>query len=301
MNDLTTLETAVRGFEREARSANTLRAYGADMRVFAAWCQVRGIDPLRPAPNLVAAFLADSVERSSVATISRRVAAIVHFCRAAGLPDPIDRHVRDVLAGIRRMRGTAPEHAKAALTVEQLRAMVDLCSSTSSADIRDKAILLLGFAGAFRRSELAALDVEHIERVFGGLLIQVPRSKTDQEGKGQHVAIVEARDKRYCPVLATEALMDLIGTGALFRDQIYQRRLTDRSIAEIVKSRARKAGVDPATISGHSLRAGFVTAASLAGANILKVAEHTRHKNLQSVKRYFRGDLFEDHAGKDLL
>jgi site-specific recombinase XerD len=317
MNLPTNLENSIKELTRAARADNTLRAYSSDMRVFADWARARGFDPLRPSPSLVSGFLADQVSSVSVATIARRVAAIVHFCKATKLESPIDDSVREVLKGIRRSRGTAPTHAKAPLTVELIRAMVSKIEVAPLLDhlsfapldllygLRDRALILVGFAAALRRSEIAALNVEDLEYVRDGLLLHIRHSKTDQESSSQVIAIVPG-SIGFCPIVALKTWLEagLISSGAVFvaiHDRGRTTRLSDHAIARIIKRRALAADINPEAVSGHSLRSGFVTSASLAGANLLKVAQVTRHTNLKSVQRYFKADLFESHPAKGLL
>jgi integrase len=299
MNLPVSLEESIRTFMRAARAVATRKAYAADMRVFEGWCAERGyiVVPLRP--SIVAAFLADQTQTVSLATIQRRACAIAYFARAGKLENPINDEVHEVLAGIRRAMGAAPLKAKAALTVHQIRAMIDVMGF-EAIDVRDRALILLGFAGAMRRSELAALDIEHIEHVPAGLLVRIVRSKTDQEGQGQVIAIMPANDSRYCPIAAVDALIRTRLSGPLFYGQA-NGRICTATIAAVVKRRAAAAGIDASTVGAHSLRSGFVTSASLSGANLFKIMEVSRHKNVDSVRRYFKGELFDQHAASKLL
>ena len=305
MNLPVSLEQSIEELTHAARANNTVRAYASDMRVFGNWCRARGFEPLRVSPSLVSGFLADQVSSVSVATISRRVAAIAHFCKAAKLESPINDSVRELLKGIRRTQGTAPTHAKTPLTVDLIRTMVSSVDLSTLAGLRDRALILIGFAAALRRSELAALNIEDLEYVRDGLLIHIRHSKTDQESAAQTIAVVPG-SVGFCPIVSLREWIEaaLISADAVFvriHDRGKLSRLSDHAIAVIVKRRALAAGINPEAVSGHSLRSGFVTSASLAGANLLKVAQVTRHTNLRSVQRYFKADLFEHHAGKGLL
>jgi site-specific recombinase XerD len=173
--------------------------------------------------------------------------------------------------------------------------------------LRDRALLLLGFAGAFRRSELVALNVADVEEVPEGLRVTIHRSKTDQEGAGKTIAIV--RGEVACPVAALRDWLRAadIAEGPVFRSirrggHVQDERLTDRSVANIVKSHAARAGLDPALFSGHSLRAGFLTSAAKRGASIFKMMATSRHRSTASLVGYVRDqELFVDHAGSGLL
>ena len=173
--------------------------------------------------------------------------------------------------------------------------------------LRDTAILLLGFGGAFRRSELVALDVTDIAETETGLLVTIRHSKTDQEGEGETIAI--SRGDRAYPVKALRAWLEAAGieTGAIFRPinksgVVAPSRLSDRSVANIVKTYAERAGFDPAIFSGHSLRSGFLTSAAGNGASIFKMMDVSRHKSVDTLRGYVRdAELFKDHAGAGLL
>jgi site-specific recombinase XerD len=254
------------------------------------------------------AFLADEAaigKRAS--TLGRRLAAIRYFHRAAGYDTPTsDEKVKAVLSGIRRTIGAAPVRKKAA-TADITIAMA--VTGTSLRELRDRAVLLLGFAGAFRRSELVALDVADIEDVPDGLLITIRRSKTDQEGIGRKVAI--PRGEIACPVAALKAWLEAAGIseGAVFRrvfnrrnQRISAARLGACNVAAIVKAGAAKLGLEAAAFAGHSLRAGFVTSAVKRGANLLKITDVTGHRSLEMLKTYSRdAEAFVGHAGAGLL
>jgi integrase len=174
-------------------------------------------------------------------------------------------------------------------------------------NIRDRALLLFGFASAMRRSELAALDFEDIEETPDGLRVSIRRSKTDQEGHGDVIAV--PRGTIACPVAALKAWLDAaaIATGPVFRPitkggRIQPARLTDRSVAAIVKAHASRAGLDPKLFAGHSLRSGFLTSAAARGASIFKMADQSRHKSMETLRGYVRdAEIFKHHAGEGLL
>jgi integrase len=172
---------------------------------------------------------------------------------------------------------------------------------------RDRALLLLGFAGAFRRSELVALTVADLIEAEGGFRVLIRRSKTDQEGQGQEIAIPAGGKLRPVEAIKTWLAAARIATGPVFRPvakggRVLPQPLTDRSVANIVKAYAAEAGLDPDLFSGHSLRAGFLTSAAEAGASLLKMAEVSRHASLDTLRGYVRrADLFRDHAGAAFL
>jgi site-specific recombinase XerD len=302
-----TLELAA-DFAKASKAPATQAAYGSDFRIFESWCLKRGLGSLPASAESLCAFLADDAavgKRAS--TLGRRLAAIRYFHRAAGYDTPTsDEKVKAVLSGIRRTIGAAPVRKKAA-TADITIAMA--ATGTSLRALRDRAVLLLGFAGAFRRSELVALDVADIEDVPEGLLITIRRSKTDQEGLGRRVAI--PRGEIACPVAALKAWLEAAGIadGAVFRRVFNKRnqrvsaaRLGAYNVAAIVKAGASKLGLEAAAFAGHSLRAGFVTSAVKRGANLLKITDVTGHRSLEMLKTYSRdAEAFVGHAGAGLV
>jgi site-specific recombinase XerD len=244
---------------RQEKAKATQRAYGIDFEIFRTWCASRGVSALPATAESVAAFLACEVERGiRSSTIGRRVAAIRYAHKLAGHAVPTDdERVKATVRGIRRTVGTAARK-KAPATAERVIAMA-VGTGTGLKGLRDRALLLLGFAGAFRRSELVALDCEDIEECETGLRITIRRGKTDQEGHGATIGIVPGSVA--CPMTAVRAWRDAAGiaTGPLFRSirkgSKVGARLTDQSVADIVKKHAARVGLDPALFAGHSLRA----------------------------------------------
>jgi site-specific recombinase XerD len=289
------------------KAPGTRRAYKSDFAIFQAWCADRSASALPAEPATVAAFLGWEASRQTrPSTIGRRVAAIRYAHKLAGHEVPTDdERVRATMRGIRRTVGTAPIK-KAPATADRIRAMAPV-ASTRLADVRDRALLLLGFAGAFRRSELVGLDIEDIEETKDGLRVTIRRCKTDQEGKGAIIAIV--RGAAACPVAAYRAWIEAanISTGPVFRpiakgQRLQDARLTDHSVAKIVKAHAARIGLDSVCFSGHSLRSGFLTSAAAGGASIFKMMDLSRHKSVDSLRGYVRdAEIFKDHAGAGLL
>jgi site-specific recombinase XerD len=302
---LEAVDEQARQYIADAVAQNTRRAYRSDWRLFTSWCADRGLDALPAAPSTVARFLTDQAGTKTVATLHRRLSAIVQAHRAAGYPAPSDdATVRAVWRGIRRSKGTAPTKKQPLLTEDVKRLLTVLPDSLAGA--RDRALLLLGFAGAFRRSELVALDVADIERVPDrGALVTIRRSKTDQEGQGERIPLHTGADPATCPVraLATWLEMSGIEAGPIFRPidrhrRLGDNRLTAQSVALIVKRTAEAAGLDPARLAGHSLRAGFATAAAIAGAELHAIMRQTRHRSATVAAGYVRdADPFRGSAG----
>ncbi len=294
-------------YAKAEKAPATRKAYGTDFRLFAAWCEVKGAASLPASPETVAAFLAaEAGQGVKPSTLGRRVAAIRYAHKLATLPTPTDAEaVKATVRGIRRTFGGA-KVKKTPAVAARMKGMV-ATAPDGLAGLRDRALLLLGFAGAFRRSELVALDVADIEQAEAGLRVVIRHSKTDQEGEGATVAI--ARGEVACPVKALMAWLDTAGisTGPVFRPinkagTVADSRLTDRSVANIVKAYAGRAGFDASTYSGHSLRSGFLTSAAGNGASIFKMMDVSRHKSVDTLRGYVRdAELFKDHAGAGLL
>jgi site-specific recombinase XerD len=302
-----TLELAA-DFAKNSKAPATRAAYASDFAIFESWCAARGISALPATAAALCGFLADEAAAGRRAsTLGRRLAAIRYFHRAAGQESPtIDEAVKATLSGIRRTIGAAPVRKRAA-TSDMVIAMS--ATGTSLRALRDRAMILLGFAGAFRRSELVALDVADLEEAPEGLLVTIRRSKTDQEGIGRKVAI--PRGEIACPVAALKTWLEAaaITSGPLFvrivnkrAQRLTNRRLAARNVATMVKAAAAKLGLDASVFAGHSLRSGFVTSAVKRGANLIKITDVTGHRSLEMLKTYSRdAEAFVGHAGAGLL
>jgi site-specific recombinase XerD len=296
----------VREYIRASKAQNTLRGYRTDWREFCGWCEAQRVDPLPASPESVAAYLAACAGRLKVGTVQRRMNAIAEAHKAVGLESPTHHAlVTNTMKGIRRTKGTAPAQKAPALT-EDIRAMVD-ATDAGLIGARDRALILLGFAGAFRRSELVGLDVE--DCVFGkdGLTITLRRSKTDQIGAGRKIGIPYGANPDTCPVRVLQSWIEQasITSGPLFRPisrhgHVQPGRLSGVDVARVVKKLATRAGLDAAKYAGHSLRAGHATSAAIAGASERSIMNQTGHRSVQMVRRYIRdGSLFrENSAGK---
>ncbi|HWJ69170.1 MAG TPA: site-specific integrase [Sphingobium sp.] len=291
------LSEPIRRFLSSSLSESSQRAYRADLAHF----RTSGRD-IPCAPASIAEYLAALAETHATATIQRRLAAIAKAHRAAGCDDSTkDEIVTATMRGIRRTMGVAQREAQA-LQRDDLFAILKLMGERPI-DIRDKALLLVGFAGAFRRSELVGLDCADVEHVRQGVILHLRRSKTDQVGQGRKIAIPHGRT-RWCPV---QHLTDWfahggIEDGPIFRSidrhgRIAGQRLSGEAVATIIKKRAAAAGFDPTIFSGHSLRAGLATSAAMAGASTFKIRQQTGHKSDAMLARYVRqGDMFNDNA-----
>ncbi len=294
-------------FARAEKSPSTRRAYRSDFSAFRRWCETRKLSALPASPTSLATFLASEAKRGVMAsTIERRIAGIRYAHLLAGHEPPGQLEiVKATMRGIRRTLGTAPNR-KEPITAEYMHAMVKLAPN-SLIGLRDRALLLLGFAGAFRRSELVGLDVGDLNWKKAGLRVRIRQSKTDQEQHGQNVAIVPG--KTACPIRALKTWLALakITSGPVFRPiskggRISARRLSDRSVAEVVKAHAERIGLDPSSVSAHSLRAGFLTSAAQSGASVFKLMDVSRHKSIETLSIYVRdNEVFTNHAGTGLL
>jgi site-specific recombinase XerD len=305
---LADLAEAAKNYIDQSLSFATRKAYASDFKIFSAWCASHEFVSLPASPETVALFLADQAQAGVAAsTLNRRLAAIKCAHEAKGHATPTaHKGVTAALKGIRRTKGTAPSKKKAA-TADLVKEMVRRCPHTLTGQ-RDRALLLLGFAGAFRRAELVALTVADLAFVDDGLRITIRKSKTDQEAAGQVIAIPHG-SVLFCPVRALKRWLALAGieAGPIFRavgkgNRIGVAALSDKSVANVVKHYAGHIGLDSADFAAHSLRAGFVTSAAEAGASIFKMAEVSRHRSTDVLAGYVRSaNLFKDHAGVDLL
>jgi integrase len=301
-NDFTGGLDMANEYVRESLAANTRKAHRYDLAHFTAW---GGAIPA--SPELVAGYLARHAGELAVATLVRRVASISKAHEARSLPNPCRAEiVRATLRGIKRRWGCAQDQAKA-LVREDLFLTLDAMGD-GLRDTRDRAVLLIGFAGGFRRSELVALDCADVETVRQGLIVTIRRSKTDQEGVGRKIGVPHGRT-RHCPVAALERWLEISGieSGAIFRPvdkhgHVASSRLTGDAVSVILKERVAAAGYDPADYSGHSLRAGFATSAAVAGVASWRIRQQTGHSSDAMLGRYIRSsELFADNAAGELL
>ncbi|TCM23805.1 tyrosine-type recombinase/integrase [Novosphingobium sp. ST904] len=303
---------AARSYRLRARSANTLRAYASDWRQFEDWCWGRGLEPLPAAPEVVATYLASlALAGRADSTVTRHLAAITWRHRHDGVPPPSarDTHqlIADTLSGIRREQRARPTRKKAAIGAKDLAGMIARADGLTTRDVRDRAILALGLAAALRRSELVALQLADVQLVEQGLTVRVGYSKTDPEGEGATIAVPAGRVLR--PVAHLNAWLAVRGgaPGPLFtrigtKGEFTLEAMSDRSVARLVKRYASLQGLDPETIAGHSLRAGFLTEAARTRASLAKMQEVSRHKSLKVLLGYVRSaERFDDHAGAGFL
>lgn len=305
--DAARLTDQARDYARASRADNTLRAYRFDWAHFVRWCNGRGRAVLPALPETVALYVTDLAATHKPSTLTRRLAAISVAHRAAGYDTPTaSASVRAVMQGIRRVRGTAPAQQAAAVTAD-IRAMIGKLRLDTLGGLRDRALLLVGFAGGLRRSEIATLDVGDADFVHDGLTITIRRSKSDQDGFGERVGLPYGSDSATCPVRALRAWLDASGVtdGPLLRavdrhGRLGAGRMSGQAVAEVVQRAAARVGLDPTRYGGHSLRAGMATAAAQAGASEAAIQRQGRWRSLV-VRRYVRhGSIYIDNAAAKL-
>ncbi|MCL6600066.1 MAG: tyrosine-type recombinase/integrase [Alicyclobacillus macrosporangiidus] len=301
---LAELTASASEYVRRSKARNTVKAYKSDWQAFSHWCDERGLCSLPAEPTTVALYLSHMADLGCKAsTIGRRMISIGLAHKAKGYPSPTsDETVKAVWRGIRNTIGVAPS-AKAPVLVEDLRRML-AHAPQDILGLRDRALLLIGFAGAFRRSELVSLNIEDVEFRREGLVITLRKSKTDQEGQGRKIGIPYGSHYETCPVRALQAWIEgaEITQGPLFRrvrkgGDIGDRPLSDKSVARVIKKYAERVGLNPDKFAGHSLRAGLATSAAMAGASEREIMAQTGHRSVLMVRRYIReGDLFRSNA-----
>lgn len=289
---------------RDGKAEATWRAYEGDLRRFQTWCGEHGRGSLPADVETVAAYIDDLAERGyAVATIGRRLTSIAWAHKTAGHEPPTEHQlVRQVMRGVRRRLGVAQRQVEP-IVGDVLRTMVEPLGDRL-ADVRDRALLLVGFAGAFRRSEVVSLDVDDVREVTEGLRVMLRRSKGDQEGEGAELGIPYGSNPETCPVRAYRAWLAASGiaAGPIFRPvdrhgHLGATRLQGRAVAAMIKRRVAAVGLDPAVYSGHSLRAGLCTEAASSGVAERDIMRQSRHKSLPMVRRYIRaGSVFRDNA-----
>jgi integrase len=280
-----------------SKAKNTKLAYGTAWAAFERYCDEHACQALPALSMTIAGYITHLADTGkSVSTISVALSAIgfYHDTIGTGAPNPVKTpEVKEAMAGIRRAKGVRPRK-KAPATLDVIRDLLEILPSDDLRGARDRAILLIGFAGAFRRSELVAVQVEDLRFDATALTITIPRSKTDQEGAGLTKVIPVMDDASLCPVAALRLWMAYadVDSGPVFRaiDRWghVHGQMDGREVARIVKRAAEKAGIDEHQLSGHSLRAGFITQAALNGVAIWEIKEQSGHKSDQVVGGYIR-------------
>ena len=299
-----------RTFVAAAKAPATLKAYRNDWRDFESWCRAHQLPSLPSTPESVALYIADRASTLASGTIARRLTSITKAHQAAGFTDSpaTTRHfvVGETLKGIRRTIGTA-QHGKAPLLSADIRRIV-AARRRDLLGIRDSALVLAGFAGGFRRSELAAIYISNLKFSTDGVVVTVRKSKTDQEGAGREVGLPFGASQDTCPVRALRQWLDRAGIseGPVFRSvghygHVSKRGLHKDSIGKLLKRAAARAGINVDLLGGHSLRAGCVTQAAMNGVREFVIMRQTGHKTVTTLRRYIRsGEIFRENAAAGL-
>ena len=293
---------------KNSKSLNTVRAYKSDFEDFSLFCVKNGFKSIPTDAKIVSLYLTYlSSKDVKISTIKRRLVSIsvIHKMKGHYLDTKHPVIIQNFL-GIKRRKGVN-QKGKKPLLISNLKQIIDVINLQNEPDVkklRNKALLLLGFAGGFRRNELISLNIEHLEFVFEGLKVHIKRSKTDQFGEGFTKGIPYFENYLYCPVKNLNNWLNIskIKKGPIFvrfskGSKITNIRLTDQSVALIIKEYLTKAGIDNKNYSGHSLRSGFATSAAEAGAEERSIMAMTGHKSTEMVRRYIKeASLFKNNA-----
>jgi site-specific recombinase XerD len=295
VTDLKSLEIETLRNLKNSKSSNTLRAYESDYRDFSSFCIKNNFQPLPTNPKILALYLTHLSQTCKFSTLKRRIASISVIHKLKGhYIDTKHPLIIENLLGIKRTKGSN-QKAKKPILINDLKLIVDVINKLEIKNIRktrDKAIILVGFAGGFRRSELVAIEYEDVEFVREGVKIFVKRSKTDQSGEGMTKAIPSFRTTLYCPVLH---LQDWMTNKQDRKGKIFP--ISDKSVALIIKKYTNLIGLDGNKYAGHSLRSGFATSTAESGAEERNIMAMTGHKTTQMVRRYIQeANLFKNNA-----
>jgi len=299
-----TLSAAAQTYAREALSAATRRAYGSHLRAWEAWCRGQGVPAVPAAPALVANHLAELAGQRAYVTLTSRLSAIAQAHALLRLPfDARDPQLRKTLQGISRRHGTKPKRQAAPLLSADVIRLASFCGGSMRGE-RDRALILLGFAGAFRRAELVKIVLDDLTFGEHGVSVLLPRSKADQSGEGSFVHIAANPLSAHCPVAALRSWLDVakIKQGPVFRrvtrdDSIGRDGLCTESVRLILQERARQAGYrggELARITPHSLRAGCITTLALASVHERDIMQHSRHESQTVMRGYIRAAATEE-------
>ena len=311
MNDLTTdlksLHEATLNNLKSSKANNTLRAYKSDFKDFGIFCAKHGFKSLPSEPKIVSLYITHLSKNSKISTLRRRVVSIsmVHKLKGYYL-DTKHPIIVENLMGIRRVKGSI-QKGKKPLLINHLKVIIDVINNQKTDEIkkfRDKSIILIGFGGGFRRSELISVDYEDLEFVQEGVKINIRKSKTDQFGEGMVKGLPYFNNEIYCPVSNLKKWLEIskIKSGPIFRRfskglSLVNKRLTDQSVVLLIKEYLNLAGIDNKNFSGHSLRSGFATVAAESGADERSIMAMTGHKTTEMVRRYIKeANLFKNNA-----
>ena len=293
---------------KSSKANNTIRAYNSDFKDFELFCIQNSLKSLPTKPEIISLYLTHlSTKNSKISTIQRRLVSIkmIHKFKGHYL-DTKNPSIIENIMGIKRRKGSI-QIGKKPLKINNLKKIINVIDEQKNEEIkklRDRSIILVGFSGGFRRNEIVSLDYDDLEFVPEGLKINLKRSKTDQFGQGLLKGLPYFESSNYCPVVSLQKWIKVsnINSGALFRrfnkgSNLTENRLTDQSIALIIKDYLELAGIDSKNYSGHSLRSGFATSAAEAGVEERNIMAMTGHKSTEMVRRYIKeANLFKNNA-----
>ena len=307
VTDLKSLHEETLNNLKSSKANNTLRAYKSDFKDFGAFCAKHGLDSLPTEPKIVSIYLTHLSKTSKISTLRRRLVSIsmVHKLKGHYL-DTKHPIIIENLMGIKRVKGSI-QKGKKPILINHLKSIINAINQKKINEIkklRDKTIILVGFGGGFRRTELISIDHEDIEFVPEGVKITIKRSKTDQFGEGMIKGLPYFTNEEYCPVTNLKRWLELsnIKSGPIFKrfskgSVLTNYRLTDQSVVMLIKDYLNLAGIENKNFSGHSLRSGFATVAAESGADERSIMAMTGHKTTQMVRRYIReANIFKNNA-----
>ena len=307
VTDLKSLHEETLNNLRSSKANNTLRAYKSDFRDFGAFCAKHGLDSLPTEPKIVSLYLTNLSKNLKMSTLKRRLVSISMVHRLKGhYLDTKHPIIIENLMGIKRVKGSI-QKGKKPILINHLKSIINVIDQQKINKIkksRDKTIVLVGFGGGFRRTELISIDHEDLEFVPEGVKITLKRSKTDQFGEGMVKGLPYFTNELYCPVINLKKWLKSsnIKSGPIFRrfskgSVLTNNRLTDQSVVLIIKGYLNLAGIENKNYSGHSLRSGFATVAAESGADERSIMAMTGHKTTQMVRRYIReANIFKNNA-----
>jgi len=293
---------------QSSKATNTVRAYKSDFKDFGLFCAQNGFKALPSEPKIVSLYLTYlSTKDNKISTLKRRLVSIgvIHKLKGHYLDTKHPSIIENIM-GIKRRKGSI-QKGKKPILINDLKLIIDVIDQKKNEDIkklRDRSIILIGFSGGFRRNEIVALDYEDLDFVSEGLKIDIKRSKTDQFGEGSKKALPYFDNSQYCPVVSLQKWIKIskINSGSLFRrfskgSKLSENRLTDQTVALLIKAYLQLAGIDSKNYSGHSLRSGFATSAAESGAEERSIMTMTGHKSTEMVRRYIKeANLFKNNA-----
>ena len=295
VKDISSIEVETLDNIRSSKSANTIRAYKSDFNHFVEFCKKNNFKPLPADPKIVSFYITNLSSNSKVSTLKRRLASISVIHKIKGYYIDIKHPlIIENLMGIQRKKGVF-QKSKNPILINELKEIINSIQTLEINEIkktRDKALILIGFSGGFRRSELVSIEFEDLEFTKEGLKIFIKRSKTDQSGEGMIKAIPYFKDKNFCPVIFLKKWIEISKIDK--KELIFN--ISDKMVAILIKKYISAAGFDPKKYSGHSLRSGFATVAASSGADEKSIMTMTGHKTTQMVRRYIKeSNLFKNN------